>query len=78
MTEFRRVLFRSGAWLAADAIAQGGTEDDLIRALLTELWEWLRVPPRVVGQLGLTAKGRFSHPALMKQEQAAGWGQAEA
>lgn len=71
-------IHQPGAWQAADAMAQGGTEDDLIGGLLTELWEWLRVPPREVGQVGETAKGSFSHPALMKQEQAAGWGQAEA
>ena len=47
------------SWQAADAIPKGGTEDDLIGGLLTELQGWLRVPPRVVRQVGADNKGEL-------------------
>lgn len=50
------------AWQAADAIPKGGTEDDLIGGLLTELRGWLRGRPRVVRQVGADHKGGLISP----------------
>ena len=49
------------AWQAADAIARGGTGDDLI-GVLTELWDWVRAPPWLVGQVGADSKGELFSP----------------